>query len=87
MRHCLNEPAGYKIPYGGMYTYVSAANYTGEIIEWTGYAIGLWAMPAAAFAFFTFCNLAPRGHQHHQWYEKTFDDYPRDRKAVLPFIW
>uniref|UniRef100_A0A7S0RAJ9 Steroid 5-alpha-reductase DET2 n=1 Tax=Chlamydomonas leiostraca TaxID=1034604 RepID=A0A7S0RAJ9_9CHLO len=79
---------GYQIPYGGMFTLVSAGNYASEIIEWAGYALAAGgALPAAAFAFFVFCNLAPRGWQHHQWYQKKFSNYPANRKAVIPFIW
>lgn len=51
---------GYKIPRGGAFEYVSAANYFGEITEWTGWAIAAWSLPAAAFAIFTFANLVPR---------------------------
>ncbi len=25
--------------------------------------------------------------QHHQWYQQKFENYPRSRKAVIPFIW
>lgn len=80
--------SGYKIPYGGAYTFVSAANYASEIGEWAGYALasGLQLAPAA-FSFFTFCNLAPRAHHHHRWYLKKFDDYPKGRRAVIPFVW
>jgi hypothetical protein len=43
---------------------------------------------AAAFAFFTFCNIGPRGAQHHAFYlEKFKDSYPAARKAVIPFLW
>lgn len=52
--------AEYKIPRGGLFEYVSAANYFGEMVEWTGFAIASWSLPAAAFAFYTFANLAPR---------------------------
>lgn len=39
------------------------ANFVGgEIIEWTGFAIACWSLPAAAFAIMTFCNLGPRAH-------------------------
>jgi len=30
---------GYKIPYGGMFRFVSSPNYLGEIIEWIGFAM------------------------------------------------
>lgn len=54
------KDSGYKIPRGGAFTYVSCANYFGEIVEWCGWAIASWSIPAAAFAVFTFANLAPR---------------------------
>lgn len=77
----------YKIPRGGMFEYVSGANFFGEIVEWTGFAIACWSWAAASFAFFTFCNIGPRGYQHHQSYLEKFEDYPKSRKAVIPFIW
>ncbi len=78
----------YRIPRGGFFHYVSGANFFGEIVEWAGFAIANWSLPAAAFAAFTFCNIAPRGAQHHAWYRKKFaDEYPRERKAVIPFLW
>ena len=78
---------GYKIPYGGLFEYVSGANFCGEIIEWTGFAIAGWSIPSVTFAIFTFLNTAPRGAAHHKWYLSKFDDYPKNRKAVIPFIW
>ncbi len=41
---------GYKIPRGGMFEYVSGANFLGEIIEWAGFAVACWSLPAFAFA-------------------------------------
>jgi 3-oxo-5-alpha-steroid 4-dehydrogenase 1 len=80
--------AGYKIPRGGLFEYVSAANYFAEMVEWTGFAIAAGGLAPAVFAWFTFCNLAPRGARHHWWYKATFKDaYPATRKAVIPFIW
>lgn len=79
---------GYKIPRGGMFTYVSAANYFGEIVEWTGFAMASgWALPCVAFAVFTFANLFPRGYKHHQWYLHRFSSYSSlKRKSVIPYI-
>lgn len=87
LRKPRDRPGVYKIPRGGMFEYVSAANYFGEIVEWTGWAIASWSLPAIAFAVFTFCNLAPRAWQHHQWYKKQFPRYPKKRKAIIPFLW
>jgi len=79
---------GYFIPKGGMFKYVSGANFFGEQVEWLGYAIAGWHLPGAAFAFFTFCNLAPRARQHHAHYLELFKDkYPKERTAYIPFLW
>uniref|UniRef100_A0A8D0C229 3-oxo-5alpha-steroid 4-dehydrogenase (NADP(+)) n=1 Tax=Salvator merianae TaxID=96440 RepID=A0A8D0C229_SALMN len=57
----------YKIPQGGLFAYVSSANYFGEILEWFGYAIATWCLPAFAFAFCTVCILGPRACQCHRY--------------------
>jgi hypothetical protein len=56
-------------------------------VEWAGFAVTAWSLPAAAFAVFTFCNIGPRGAHHHHWYKERFKDYPTQRRAVIPFIW
>lgn len=77
---------GYKIPQGDMFYYVSAANLFGESVEWIGFAVASWSLQASAFAIFTTLMLSARGYTHHVWYQKKFDDYPKHRKAFLPFI-
>lgn len=77
---------GYKIPYGGFYTWISCPNYFGEILEWTGWAVLTWSLPGAVFALWTAANLVPRALTHHRDYHRRFPDYPRERRAVLPFI-
>jgi 3-oxo-5-alpha-steroid 4-dehydrogenase 1 len=78
---------GYKIPFGGAYRFVSCPNYLGEILQWTGFAIAAWSLPALAFVCFTAANLIPKALSSHRWYLEQFRDYPADRKAVLPYIW
>ena len=78
---------GYFIPKGGIFNYISCPNHFGEIIEWAGFAIIAWSLPALSFFIWTFCNLVPRALNHHQWYKSFFKDYPNNRKAVIPFIW
>jgi 3-oxo-5-alpha-steroid 4-dehydrogenase 1 len=78
---------GYNIPYGGMFKYVSSPTYLGEITEWVGWAIMTWSIPGLIFAAWTFANLAPRARSNHLWYIKTFADYPKNRKALIPFVY
>jgi 3-oxo-5-alpha-steroid 4-dehydrogenase 1 len=80
------EPNGYKIPYGGLFRYISCPNYFGEILEWIGWAILTWSVTGVIFAVWTAANLIPRGRSHHSWYQMTFQDYPTNRKAIIPFI-
>lgn len=76
----------YKIPYGGLFEYVSCANFFGEIVEWFGWALATWSLPGLAFALFTVSNLVPRAYNHHKWYKRKFPRYPKRRKAVFPFV-
>lgn len=78
--------SGYKIPYGGFYRWVSSPNYLGEIIEWTGFALAAWTVPSAVFAWFTAMNLVPRAFSNHRWYREHFGDYPKNRRAIIPFL-
>ncbi|XP_078261487.1 3-oxo-5-alpha-steroid 4-dehydrogenase 2-like isoform X1 [Rhinoraja longicauda] len=85
---CLRKSSekSYFIPQGGFFEYVSGANYFGEIVEWFGYALATCTFPAFMFAIFTAINLGFRAHQHHRYYVQKFDDYPKSRKSLIPFI-
>ncbi|MCB9760811.1 MAG: DUF1295 domain-containing protein [Alphaproteobacteria bacterium] len=78
--------SGYKIPRGGAYDWVSCPNYLGEIVEWCGWALATWSGAGLVFALWTLANLAPRAVTHHRWYQETFPDYPKERRALLPFV-
>lgn len=77
---------GYKIPTGFLFEYISSPNLFGEIIEWSGFAIMAWNLPALTFLVWTFANLVPRAKNHHNWYEQQFANYPKERKIVFPFL-
>lgn len=79
--------SGYKIPHGGLYRFISAPNYFGELVQWFGWAILTWSLGGLAFAIYTAANLAPRAVAHHRWYKQTFDTYPSERRALIPFVW
>lgn len=77
------------IPRGGMFRYVSSANYFGEFLEWTGFAIASWSWAGAVFAWWTFANLAPRAASLRRRYEQMFgEEFTKlHRKRMIPFIY
>ena len=78
---------GYFIPRGGLFNYISCPNFFGEIIEWSGFALMAWNLPALSFAVWTAVNLIPRALDHHKWYKNHFkEEYPKNRKALIPYI-
>ena len=78
--------AGYQIPNGGLFRYVSCPNYLGEIITWLGFFVVTLSLPALSFLVWTMVNLIPRALDNHKWYKKEFENYPENRKAVIPFL-
>ena len=58
-----------------------------EAPSFLSFALAACTPAALVFAWFTFCNLAPRAHSHHQWYRERFEDYPEQRKRLIPLIW
>ena len=58
----------------------------GEILEWIGFAFAAWTVPAWVFAWFTATNLIPRAFSNHRWYHEHFSDYPKNRRAIIPFV-
>ncbi len=77
---------GYKIPHGSLFKYISCPNHFGEVVEWVGFMIIACNLPSMTFAIWTFCNLSPRSLNHHNWYKEKFNNYPKNRKAILPYI-
>lgn len=77
------------IPRGGMFKYVSSANYFGEWLEWTGFAILTWSWAGAVFSLWTFANLAPRARKIHARYLKEFGaEFAQLKlKKIIPFIY
>lgn len=77
---------GYRIPHGGFFRYVSSANYFGEILLWSGWALMTLTWAGGVFVLFTLANLIPRALISHRWYRAQFPDYPSARRAIIPFV-
>ena len=77
------------LPKGGMFRYVAGANYLGELLEWTGFAVLTWSWSGAVFALWTFANLAPRASRTRELYAREFpDEFDAAKvKRIIPFIY
>ena len=77
------------LPQGGMFRYVTSANYFGEFLEWTGFAILTWSWAGAVFALWTFANLAPRAAHIYNLYQEEFPGQIDTSKVkrMIPFIY
>ncbi|MCP4299410.1 MAG: 3-oxo-5-alpha-steroid 4-dehydrogenase [Gammaproteobacteria bacterium] len=80
-----DEPR-YKIPYGGGFKFVTCPQYLGEITSFIGIAVMTWNLGALFVLAITIANLVPRALYTHRWFHKNFDDYPKERKAVIPYL-
>ena len=76
----------YRIPRGGMFRWVTCPNYLFEIIGWTGFAVCTWSLGSVFVLGISIANLVPRALSTHKWYRQKFEDYPKERKALIPFI-
>jgi 3-oxo-5-alpha-steroid 4-dehydrogenase 1 len=88
VRH-LRKPGdtNHYLPKGGVFNYVTSANYFGEILEWCGFAILTWSTSGAVFAWWTFANLVPRANTIYHKYKTMFGNELGNRKRVIPFIY
>ncbi len=72
------------MPRGGAFDVVACPNLAGEMLEWFGFAMLTWCLPALAFAIWTVANLAPRAFWRRNQYRESFADYPKGRAALIP---
>jgi len=90
IRH-LRQPgdSNHYLPKGGLYNYVTSANYLGEITEWLGWAILTWSWAGALFFLLTCSNLVPRANSIYYRYMEEFPkEFDRKKlKRIIPFIY
>jgi len=75
------------LPQRGFYKYVTSANYFGELVEWTGFAILTWSLSGTVFVIWSFANLVPRAHAIYLRYRQEFGPEVEHRKRIIPFIY
>ncbi|KAK9828921.1 hypothetical protein WJX72_002790 [[Myrmecia] bisecta] len=77
---------GYVLPTRGLFDRVSCPHYLFEIIAWVGIATVSQHLLNLLSAFGMGSYLLGRAAATTHWYRQKFDDYPKDRKHVLPYV-
>lgn len=83
------RPRGTKVkglPVGWGFGLVSCANYFWETLAWTTFSVLVSCATAWIFVVVAFLQMAQWALKKHAAYKKDFKDYPRIRKAILPFL-
>lgn len=69
-----------------LFNYVSCPNYTYEFLSWLSFSVMTQCIPAYLFAAAGMFQMTMWAIGKHKNYRKEFSDYPKRRKAILPFI-
>ncbi len=77
----------YRIPRGGLFELVTNASYFTELLAWAGFALFTWSPGGLFILGISLANLVPRAIATQRWYHRTFPEYPKERKILVPFVW
>lgn len=79
----------YAIPYGDWFEYVSSPHYSAEIVIYGGLLVASGGADLSLWLLFAFvvANLVFAATETQRWYHHKFDDYPRNRYAIFPFVY
>jgi len=84
------RPPGTKVkgvPRGGMFEFVTCANYTYEVLAWLFFAIFTQTLTAYLFLVVSAAQIAQWALKKHIALRKEFGDKQPKRKILIPFIW
>lgn len=76
----------YKIPKGGLFDLVTCPHYLFEIIEFFGFFCISQTMYSLGFTLGTTAYLMGRSYATQKWYLSKFEAFPKDVKALVPYI-
>ncbi|KZV53455.1 polyprenol reductase 2-like [Dorcoceras hygrometricum] len=84
-----DEQYDYAIPHGDWFDYVSSAHYLAEIVIYGGLVIASGFSDVTILLLFGFvvANLSLAAAETHKWYLHKFDNYPKNRYVIIPFIY
>ncbi|KAJ7970615.1 3-oxo-5-alpha-steroid 4-dehydrogenase family protein [Quillaja saponaria] len=76
----------YKIPKGGLFDLVICPHYLFEIIGFVGISFISQTLYAFSFTLGTIFYLTGRSAATRKWYLSKFEAFPKDVKALIPFL-
>ena len=76
----------YKIPRGGLFNRVVCPHYLFEVLAFVGVACIAQTLYSLSFTTGTALYLLGRSYGTRQWYLPKFEDFPKNVKAMIPFI-
>lgn len=79
----------YVIPHGDWFEYISSPHYLAEIIIYAGFVVASGGTDLTIWLLFGFvvANLVIAAGETHRWYFRKFENYPRDRFAIIPKVY
>ncbi|SCM21927.1 3-oxo-5-alpha-steroid 4-dehydrogenase, putative [Plasmodium berghei] len=83
------RPRGTKtrgIPYGYGFNYISCANYFYESLIWIIFSLITNTLTGYIFCCVAIAQMAIWALKKHNSYKKEFPNYPKNRKAIFPFV-
>ncbi|KAF7261407.1 hypothetical protein EG68_01106 [Paragonimus skrjabini miyazakii] len=69
-----------------LFTLVACPHYTYEVMSWIGFAIMTQSLPAALFAAAGFGQMSIWALSKLKAYRRDFPEFPRRRRAIVPFV-
>eukprot|EP00262_Sarcandra_glabra_P016544 TRINITY_DN5437_c0_g1_i1.p1 TRINITY_DN5437_c0_g1~~TRINITY_DN5437_c0_g1_i1.p1 ORF type:complete len:265 (-),score=15.39 TRINITY_DN5437_c0_g1_i1:90-884(-) len=80
------DEKGYKIPKGGLFSLVVCPHYLFEIIEFIGVSFISQTEYSFSFTLGSIVYLMGRSYITRNWYLSKFPSFPREIKALIPYV-
>ncbi|KAL5720419.1 hypothetical protein ACHQM5_013088 [Ranunculus cassubicifolius] len=80
------DDKGYKIPKGGLFNILICPHYLFEILAFVGICFISQTIYPICFTAGTAIYLTGRSYATRRWYLSKFPDFPKDVKALIPFV-
>lgn len=75
------------MPEGDWFQFVSCPHYLAEILIYCSLVLVEWESGVLVLpALFVFSVLTLSARQTHNWYRCKFDNYPSNRRSIIPYV-